>query len=309
MKITRLLETAMLLLGKGEVTAGALAQRFGVSIRTVYRDIDELSTAGVPVYTNRGVGGGIALLPGFTVDRALLSGGERDSLLVALKTLEAARYPEAGPALEKLGAIFKAGRGVEDDDWIDVTSEPQQSDPNENGRFTAIKAAIRARRVIRFYYINSQGEDGVREAEPQRLVYNGSSFYLLAFCRRHNALRTFRLTRMKDVVVTDERFAPHTDTDAGIPAGLPADDRRRVVTIRLRFSPAVLYRVYDYFDEAFITKEQDGSCIAEVNWPEDEWVYGYILSFGSNCEVLEPAQLRAVIATRLRKAAALYKTE
>jgi len=298
----------MILLGKGEVTAGALARRFSVSPRTIYRDIDELSAAGVPVYANRGAGGGIALLPGFTVDRALLSSGEREGVLVALKTLEATRYPDAGPALEKLGAIFKAGHGADDsDDWLDVRFEPPQSDPDENGRFRAIKDAICTHRVIRFYYVNGRGEGGVREAEPYRLTYNGSSFYLLAFCKKHSERRTFRVTRMKDVVITDEQFTQKEA--AACKADLPARDVRPIVTIRLRFSPSVLYRVYDYFDDAFITNEQDGHCTVEVDWPEDEWVYGYILSFGSCCEVLEPAHLRAHIASRLHDALALYNSE
>ena len=88
MKINRLLEISLVLLNKGTVTAKELAERFDVSTRTIYRDVDILSTAGIPVYTNEGNGGGISILDNYSINKTVLTDGERDSLLLALKTLQ-----------------------------------------------------------------------------------------------------------------------------------------------------------------------------------------------------------------------------
>jgi len=107
LKINRLLEIVTILLNRETVTAKELADRFGVSSRTIYRDIDALSSAGVPVYTNKGNSGGISLLEDYTLNKAMLSKSESESLLLALKTMGATSYPEADAIIDKLGAIFK----------------------------------------------------------------------------------------------------------------------------------------------------------------------------------------------------------
>ena len=298
----------MILLGRDNVTAGELARRFDVSVRTVYRDIDELSNAGVPVYANRGAGGGITLLPGYTIDKALLSKSESEGVLLALKTLEATRYPDAGSALEKIGAVFKGGRGDNNtqsaDDWIDIRFEPWLSDPNESGRFNAIKIGIVERRVIEFDYVNARGEACRRSAEPQKLFYSGKGFYLSAFCRKRHENRMFRVTRIKNVAVLNEYFTPRGSESKE--DNMPGDARPAVL-LRLKFMPEVMHRVYDYFSSQNVSRSADGSCTVEVSWPEDEWVYGYILSFGGSCEVLEPLHIRKIILSRLKDAIKLYE--
>jgi len=120
MQINRLLEIVTILLNRKTVTAKELANRFGVSTRTIYRDIDALSCAGVPVYTNRGNSGGIALLEDYTLNKALLSKSESEGLLLAIKAMGATSYPEAGAILDKIGSIFKGNKAH---DWIEVDFE------------------------------------------------------------------------------------------------------------------------------------------------------------------------------------------
>ncbi len=132
MKINRLLEITLILLNKSTVTARELADRFNVSTRTVYRDIDVLSTAGVPVFTNKGSGGGISLLDNYAINKALLTDHERDGLLLALKTLQATKYPEIDVILEKIGAVFKKATSI---DWVQIEFSPWGSGPNEENKF------------------------------------------------------------------------------------------------------------------------------------------------------------------------------
>lgn len=114
MQIGRLFEMVYLLLERENITAKELAQRFEVSERTVYRDVDALSAAGIPVYTAKGKGGGIRLLPDFILNKSVLSSQEQDNILYGLQSLSAARYPEAGAVLGKLRTFFLQGGS-----WLD----------------------------------------------------------------------------------------------------------------------------------------------------------------------------------------------
>ena len=105
LKINRLLGIAILLLNRETITAKELAGRFGVSTRTIYRDIDVLSSAGVPVFTNKGNGGGISLLENYSLNKTLISENEIESILLAFMRLIAANYPEIDAILENIGAV------------------------------------------------------------------------------------------------------------------------------------------------------------------------------------------------------------
>ena len=111
-----MLEIVYLLMGGKPLTAGSLARRFEVSNRTIYRDVEALSAAGVPVYMTRGKGGGIALSPGSSLGGAILTDGEKADVLASLKALGGVAPGAADGALKKLNALF-GGVGA---DWIEV---------------------------------------------------------------------------------------------------------------------------------------------------------------------------------------------
>jgi predicted DNA-binding transcriptional regulator YafY len=303
MKINRLFEITTILLNKGTVTAKELADRFGVSTRTIYRDIDVLSSAGVPVYMNKGNGGGISLLENYAINRTLISEQESESLLLAVKTLQATKYPQLDMVLQKMGSIFK---NASNHDWVEIDFSHWGSMPNEKNKFNDIKNAMLQRQVICFDYVNAEGYKSSRVAEPEKLLYKGNSWYLIAYCRQQQSRRTFRISRLKNVEVTTEKFEPKL---------LPGPDTEELsnilkplVQLKLRFQAKVLNRLYDDFDDSFITKNNDGSFTVEVAFPEDEWVYSYLLSFGNSVEVLEPEHIRRIIIGRLKQALLLYET-
>lgn len=303
MKINRLLEMTMILLSKGYVTAGELADRFGVSTRTIYRDIDALSCAGVPVYTCKGINGGIYLMEGYALDKTIVSEHDADSLMLALKTMQVTKYPDIDITLSKIGALFKRnGRN----DWVHIEFSPWGSKPNEGNKFLNIKMAILNKKVIKFDYINSQGEKSTRSVEPMQLIYKGQAWYLRGWCKSRDAMRLFRISRIKNLAVTDVSFSTRSIDTLPLAGSDNAPEHTHIVKARLRFAPEVLYRVYDDFDEDKICRNDDGTCEVTVEYPEDEWVYSYILSFGSSVQVLWPEKLRNAIRDRLNKALEFY---
>ena len=116
-------------------------------------------------------------------------------------------------------------------------------------------------------------------------------------------MRLFKLTRVKNLTVTDEHFTER-NLLAMPPNPGPDDHQKQDVTLTLRIAPEMTYRVLDEFFEA--EKQPDGSFIVTVTWPEDDWVYGFILSFGEYIEVLEPEYMREIIKNKLLKSAKKY---
>lgn len=324
MKINRLLGIIMILLNRSTVTAKELADRFDVSTRTIYRDIDVLSSTGIPVYTNRGNGGGISLLEGYSLNKALISQHESESLLLALKTLQATNYPEIDSILEKIGGIFKNAAFT---DWVYVDFSPWGSNPNEYNKFIEVKKATLERIVISFDYINADGRKSYRSMEPMRLVFKGQAWYLWGYCKTRKDFRTFRISRIKNLSLTNETFERrktegiHKDESYQTPDQISDKEPNqlanqtsnqlpeKLVTLKLRFQPEVLHRLYDDFDDELIMKNENGTFNITVNFPEDEWIYGYILSFGCYVEVLEPDHIKAVVADRMRKTLEFYENK
>ena len=293
MKINRLLEIVTILLNRETITAKEFADRFSVSVRTIYRDIDVLSSAGIPVYTNKGNNGGISLLESYTLNKALLSKSESEGLLLSLKAMGATSYPESDTILEKISSIFKSNQAH---DWIEVDFEGWSSKVNEQNRFSKIRDAIISKQVISFDYINGNGDKSSRYAEPVKLMFNANTWYLIAYCLKRNSHRMFRLSRIKNVQITNQHF-----TLREIQKHEKQTIHAPLIELKLRCDERALHRVYDTFDGDYISKNDNGSFDLDVSIPEEEWVYGYILSFGSCAEVIEPKHIREIIKTRAKE--------
>jgi predicted DNA-binding transcriptional regulator YafY len=299
MQINRLLEIVYVLLFQKTATAKELAERFQVSQRTIYRDIDALSLAGIPVYTEKGRGGGISLLPDFVLNKSILSEQEQNEILSALHGLSVIHTAGVGQVLQKLSAVFNKTAAP----WLEVDF----SDWGYGNRqlFNDFKTAILARRVVEFDYYNAQGEMMRRRVEPQLIWFKSKAWYVKGFCLTRMDGRVFKLTRVRNLIATGERFAAR---DASAPS-LPKPPARRPIPftcLTLRIAADMAYRVYDEFCEDSVSVEPDGSFLVAVTWPEDEWVYGTILSYGEKAEVLEPEHIRDIIRDRASGIVARY---
>lgn len=302
MKLNRLLEITTILLNKKTVTASELAERFGVSTRTVYRDIDVLSASGVPVYATQGTNGGISILEDYTVNRTALSNSEKESILFALQTLKSTKYPEIDLVLEKLGSIFKNTAT----DWISIDFSPWGANPNAYNKFTDIKTAIMQSRVIEIDYINTYNQKSQRKIEPMRLIFKSQAWYLWGFCLEKQDYRTFRISRIKRVEIKDETF-DRSKIHVVEERSAETEKEKPYTHIVLQFAEEALYRLYDDFDDKWIRDNGDGTYTLEIDFPEDEWVYGYILSFGCFVKVIEPKHIRNIIKERSGKITEFYK--
>lgn len=288
MQINRLFEIIYILLNKKTVTAKELAEHFSVSTRTIYRDVDSLSLAGIPIYTEKGKGGGISLLPNFVLNKSILNEQERKEILVALQGLSSVKTVETTQVLQKLSTIFNQNMI----NWLEVDFSNWSFE--DDTLFPKLKKAILERRIVEFDYYSTYGEKTHRRIEPLQLLFKSRAWYLKGFCLIRQDVRLFKLLRLKNLHVLDEHFSERTLVGV-VPNISSSEHQKENVTLKLKIGQTMAYRVYDEFDESMVKKQLDGSFIVTVTWPEDDWVYGTILSYGEHLEVLEPEYMREII--------------
>lgn len=300
MQINRLFEIVYILFNKKTITAKELSEHFEVSQRTIYRDVDTLCAAGIPIYTNKGKGGGISLLPEFVLNKSLLSDAEQNQVLSSLQSLKVLSVPGADSVLSKLAALFNKSNTS----WIDVDFSNWSNDDNEREKFKLLKNAILENKIIEFEYYSSYGEKSARAVEPLKLVFKGQGWYVYGFCRLKKDYRMFKITRMRNLLISGDSF------DRDIPEDIWKDSRasytNKMTTLILKIDNKMAYRLFDEFPPENIQSNADGNFTVRMTIPESDWIYGYIMSYGEFAEVLEPKHIREAMAIKYEKALEKY---
>jgi len=299
MQVERLFRIVYTLLHREKILAKDLAEELGVSRRTICRDINTLSLAGIPIYTERGKKGGIRLMPDFVLNKSILSEQEQNEILSALHGLSSIKTNDTGEVLTKLSSVFNRSAV----NWLEVDFSGWA---HEFDFFNDFKTAILQRRIVKFDYYNGYGEKTHRRIEPMQLWFKSNAWYLKGFCLTKQDMRLYKLSRIKQLLVTDEHFSKRPFlTTSGNPADA-YDKEEKKITLKLRIEAEMAYKVFDVFYESFVERQADGSFLVTVTWPENEWLYGFILSFGRYIEVLEPMHIRNIIEEEAKKISKKY---
>lgn len=300
MKLDRLLGIVTILLQKDKVTAPELAARFEVSRRTISRDIEEINRAGIPIVTMPGRNGGIAILDGYTVEKALLGREELAAILSGLKGIDSvSERPYLPQAMEKLAGGSGAPQ-ASDVMMIDLASHYRRTFTE---KIATIRNAIQTQQCISFHYVYEKGE-GERRIEPYRLVYQWSSWYVFGYCLDRADYRLFKLQRMEAVCVDGERYSPRP---------IPAEKLRfdacfasETIHLKALFHPSVKYRLVDEYGSACYQETQHGMLLFEHDFANFGYLRLWVFSFGDKVMILEPQQLQE---ERLRQARAILRQE
>ncbi|RXZ84144.1 YafY family transcriptional regulator [Paenibacillaceae bacterium] len=304
MKLDRLLAIVILLINKRMVQAKDLAERFEVSVRTIYRDIETLGMAGIPVITYQGTNGGIGLSEGYRLDRTVLTDQEFAAIVTALRSVATPTAwvdKDNDLLLEKINSIIPDAKQPEFEiqtNQLLVDFSPWGQHPGLERMLVLLKKAIGALQLVSFTYSNAQGATGIRTVEPYTLVMKGMHWYLHAFCRERGQYRLFKLARMKDLMLSAEAFERRADAVLLHEQTLGWHAPGEAIRIVLRFSANIKHLAEERFGTEALEEEVRGDEIAwltTVFFPEDAWLYGFILSFGAEVEVVEPEHLRSII--------------
>jgi predicted DNA-binding transcriptional regulator YafY len=320
MRASRLLSILILLQMRGRMSAEALAQEFEVSVRTIYRDVDQLSAAGVPIYAERGRAGGFALLDGYRTRLTGLTPQEAEALLLAGMGDAAANLgigAEAAAAQLKLLASLPADAGASAQrvaqrfhlDPINWYARPDAPDI-----LPALANAVWRERRIRVRY-ESWKDVVSRELDPLGLVLKGGVWYLVAAANCQP--RTYRVSNIHELDVLNSGFRrPAKFQLASFWTAWARDFEARLLHERatIKLSPRGLRLLADVSPaaaEAARAKHRsckpDGWIRAEIPIEEIDFAARQLLRLGDEIEVVAPKALRAALANHARRVAALYR--
>ena len=318
-RIHRLLRLITMLQSGRSYTADELAEELEVSRRTIFRDLNMLEMAHIPYYFDRDRGtyriNRHFFLPpvNLTLDEALalLVAGQRVSnssvLPLAASGQRASLKIESvlsGPVREYLGTVM---------DKLVVTPPPAARQDGLDEMFEQVLAATAERKVCRMTYISFYERKQMRlTIEPWRLVFVGRGWYLIAWSKRHRERRTFKLSRIKRLTVTDKTFDPPSeagDSDFGDAWCMIPEGRRH--NVHLRFGPKVAGNVAEvgWHKSQRVEWREDGSAdffvrvdgLGEITW----WILGY----GDEVKVIKPVALARRVAKVAARVAAQYAGE
>ena len=296
----------MLLLQHKKVTAAKLAEMFEVTIRTIYRDVEAINLAGIPISTSPGAGGGISIMEEYKVEKGLFTAADITSLLIALGSSPLTNE-EVSTTIAKIKGLVpeKQRRNIEfKTRQIVVDHTPWYGRRPLQHHFAEVKAALDGNRLVAFQYYDGNGRESRRQVEPYQLMLKDSNWYLLAYCLLRQDFRVFRLSRMSDIKVLGESFNPR-DYEYD-PADAPEPPAEMV--IKLLADESLKGLMADLCGRENLEPYGDNQIMVNFPFIESDFGYGMLLSFGNKCECLEPERIRLEIKRRTVDLLNLYQS-
>jgi len=308
MKVDRLVSIIMILVDKKRIGAQELADMFEVSKRTIYRDIDTINMAGIPVRSTSGVGGGFEIMQNYKIDKNVFSTADLSAILMGLSSLSGMiRGDELINALAKVKSFIPPDRARDIElkaNQINIDLSPWMGNRNIQPYLEIIKTALQESRLLSFDYSDRYGNKTARTAEPYQLVLKSSHWYLQGYCRKRNDFRLFKLSRMSNLQIQKDSFPPR---DYQKPQLKFNDILTTMQTkIKIRIHKSVMDRVLDYCTYEDFSPDGDEHYIVSFPFIENDYYYNILFSFGDKCECIEPLPIRTEMKRRIHDIAAIY---
>ena len=304
MQTESLFELTYILLEKKQVTAAEMAEHFGVSQRTIYRWVDALNLAGVPIYAIKGKGGGLCLSEKYALDKTVFTEDEKLELLAGVQALENLSGNKQS-AITKLKSLTKANA-----DWIEVDFAPWNPKLTEiKNIFNLLKTAVLSERKVRLDYYSSNGNCANRILCPWKIVFRGQAWYLWAWCEQKKENRFFKLSRMKNVEILSEKSESNLKINSNasqIDYSGYREDTAPKITLKLRVHNQDIYRILDDFCADKVQDDTPLSKILTLTVPKMPWLTDWLLSFGSRLEILSPVSIKKQLKEEIKKMAAKF---
>ena len=301
MQMNRCFEIVYLLLERKKLTAQELADRFEVSVRTIYRDIDFLSQAGIPIYARRGKDGGIELWDTFVLNKTVFSKAEKQELTALLEGLRSTGVPEETQVLQKVSALL----GESQQAWIEADFSLWSKTADQPDLFSLLRHAILNHKKIQFHYYGLNREATHRVVEPLRLVFKAQAWYVYGWCTWRKEERFFKIVRMREVEELDESFEPRSLPETIITTLAERDES---VTITLKVQPQGIARLMDDFQQIELNSGPEMTTV-QFSCPAGDWLLSYLLSMADCTEVLAPESLREEMRSCINALARQYNEE
>lgn len=312
---TRLVTLIFLLQNQPNQKASELAEKLGVSVRTLHRYLLDLNEMGIPVYSERGPYGGFSLVRGYKMPPLVFTLEEAVAIVLGTGIVEemwGELYREAARgALAKIENLLPEEQ-VREVAWARQSLVATGLNRADLKALTPIleklRRGIREHRTVEMNYQSSQGpHPAQRRLDPYALVHRWGWWYVVGFCHVHREVRTFRVDRISEITLLDTTFASPPGFD--LRAYLKSESQSQtLITARLRFEPEstnIVAGNYSYW--ATVESKEDGSVEVTFPAPTLEWAASTALAYGPAVEVLEPPELRVMVVEWLEAAERKYK--
>ena len=289
MKIDRLIGILSILLQKESTTAPELAEHFEVSRRTINRDIEDLCKAGIPIQTTQGVGGGIRIMEGYSMDRTILTSKDMQMIMAGLRSLDSVSGSSYyGQLMEKLQAGSSEMISGKDSMLIDLSSWYKST---LAPKISTIQDAIENRHILSFDYYAPSGESK-RKLEPYFVVFQWNNWYVYGWCLKRKDFRLFKLNRMDKVLETKKSFECR---NVPIPDFSPQRVFPANIHLKALFTPDVKWRLVEEFGPNCFEEQEDGRLLVTEDYMDMDNLVTWLFTFGDKVVVLEPEEVREKI--------------
>lgn len=311
MKIDRLVSIIMVLLDKERIGARELSDMFEVSLRTIYRDIDTINMAGIPIRSTPGAGGGFEIMSEYKVDKTVFSNSDLATILMGIGSFSTMMTgDEIVNTLAKVRSFIPADRRKEIElkmNQISIDLTPWMGNENIRSCMETIKMSLQNLRLVSFNYLDRNNNISTRRIEPHQLLLKGNHWYVLGYCMEKQDFRLFKLSRISNLNTLEDTFVPRefhkplsefTDTMS-----------QRQQDILLRIHKSIMDRALEYCSYDHFTQDSSDFYFVKFPFIDDEYGYSIILSLGDKCECLAPENIRAEIRRRVLQLSAMYSNQ
>lgn len=314
-RIDRLTAILVQLQSKKVVTAQEIANRFEISLRTVYRDVRSLEEAGIPLGAEAGKG--YFIMEGYHLPPVMFTQEEANAMVLGAKLIEGQTdrsiKKHFNEAMFKIKSVLKSDEkdGLEKlESQIRVSSLPQQeSEDFPNNFLSTIQSALIGQRVLEFkYFSNYTGDFNVREVEPIGLTFYGGNWHLLAYCKLREAPRDFRVDRLVKLTMKDERFEADSKRVSDFMEQVLRGNELSEVVIGVDKHVARLISSQKFY-QGFVSEEEKGDCI-EMTFlvPSEEYFARWLVSLGDAVKIVEPESLKSKMLSLAEELISHYKS-
>jgi predicted DNA-binding transcriptional regulator YafY len=301
MKVDRLISIILLLLERKKVSAKELSETFEVSLRTIYRDIDTINMAGIPIVSTSGVNGGFQIMEKYKVDKKVFSASDIVLLLKGLESVSSVLSSEdIINTLVKIRSLIPTEKADEIElksNQILIDLQPWKGNPKLQSFLNMINEALQEQRLISFEYFDRKGRMSKRTIEPYKLMLKMNSWYIQGYCLEKQDFRLFKLSRMSDLNILEEAFEAR-ELPPIITEFIDMMDKRQI-TVKLLVHESARDRLMEYCGSENITQYGEHEFIAQIPFINDDDGYNLLLSFGEKCECLEPKEVRNEMIRRI----------
>ncbi len=297
MKTDRHMGIILQLINHKQRTAKQLADHFGVSTRTIKRDMESLSIAGIPIYAELGQNGGYQLMDHFKLKENYLNKSEAEVMMAFLQGLKETTPSEEILALhDKFSSLHQT---APDQDRIKIIMTPAHNRSKMQKNFESLSQARDLHQKIKIAYINQELASSKRIIHPYTLIMIGSQWYVYAYCEWRKDFRIFKLSRITALNNLKETFAPQALPEEK-PWDSMMDSGRESTEVKLLLAPCLLGKLPDYVDLSQCLVTDDG-ILTRLNFPVDEWFYSFLMGLIPHIQVLKPAWVKEEFIRRIKK--------